>query len=65
MSSKILRGAKLIGKALGVSDRTVREYVKAGKLPATKAGANTSPLIARREDIERLKRARGARRMTT
>ena len=64
MANTKLRGAKLIGKALGVSERTVREYVKTGKLRATKDGANTSPLIARREDIERLKRDRGARRMT-
>ena len=63
MANSILRGAKLIGKALGVSDRTVREYIKAGKLPATKAGDNTSPLIVRREDVERLKRARGARKV--
>lgn len=63
MSSEFVRSAKLMAKTLGVSERTVREYVKTGKLRATKDGANTSPLIARREDIERLKRDRGSRRV--
>lgn len=53
MPEGVLRGAKAIGRALGVSERTVRRWAKAGRLAAEKAGQHTSPLQIKRADLVR------------
>lgn len=61
MSGGVVKSAKVIGKALGVSERTIRRMAKAGKL-AVKKGPNTSPYAIERGELERLRKARGTAR---
>jgi transposase len=56
MFDRPLRGAACIAKALGISERTVRRMVENGTLLATKLNGRTSPLVAERSEIERLRR---------
>jgi predicted site-specific integrase-resolvase len=59
-NDRMIRGAKLIGRALGVSESTARRWYAKGIIPAHKMNGKTSPLTIRRSDIERLKRPPGA-----
>lgn len=50
-----LRSAAVIAKALGCSPRTVQRLVRKGSLKVRKLNGPTSPLIASRAEIERLR----------
>jgi predicted site-specific integrase-resolvase len=54
-NDRLLRGAKVIGRSLGVSEHTARRWAAKGIIPARKINGRTSPLTARKSDIDRLK----------
>ncbi|RDI51239.1 hypothetical protein [Microvirga subterranea] len=54
-SDRLIRGAKVIGRSLGISERTARRWAAKGILQAHKVNGRTSPLTARKSDIDRLK----------
>ncbi|MGO4389456.1 helix-turn-helix domain-containing protein [Microvirga sp. 2YAF29] len=55
-NDRLVRSARVIAKALGVSERTVRRWNAKGIIQARKINGLTSPLTARKSDIDRLKR---------
>lgn len=55
MTDRTVSGARLMAKILGRSERTIRRLVAAGRLHAWKMNGPTSPLTARRSDLERLR----------
>jgi excisionase family DNA binding protein len=52
----ILSGAKASGKVLGCSEKTVRNMVRTGRLPAFRTGSNTSPIRVERKTLAEMKK---------
>lgn len=55
-NTRPIRGARVIAKVMGVSERTVRRLVQKGALHAKKLNGPTSPWTASRAEIDRLRR---------
>ncbi len=50
----LLQGRKRIAHAVGVSERTISRWARAGIIQAKKPGGQTSPLRIERRDLEDL-----------
>jgi len=57
-SSRFLSGTTAIGKALGMSSRTVKRKIKAGELPTFRTGGATSPHKVERKALDALRRGK-------